>query len=304
MHLLQERQIRYQFINKYKFDFPVEKMCKVLQVSKSAYYNWLNRKPSKQELYNQLILEEIKEIFNRTKGRYGSPRIAKELQMNGFIVSRQLTAKLMRINNMRSIVKKKFKITTESSHKYPVVENVLNREFQVARQNHTWVSDLTYIKTNQGWLYLTTVIDLFDRKVIGWALSRTMKAKDTSVKSFEMAVKNRPISPNQKLIYHSDRGIQYACEEFTSHLNKYKSIVRSMSRKANCWDNAVAESFFKTIKVELIYQNKYKTIEQAELDIFEYIETFYNTKRRHIQLNNLTITEYQNQFINNLKMAA
>lgn len=202
---------------------------------------------------------------------------------------------------MRSIIKKKFKITTDSSHKYPVVDNILNREFTVNNQNIVWVSDITYIRTKQGWLYLTTVIDLFDRKVIGWSLSHTMKAKDTSIKAFKMAVINRPINLNQLLIFHSDRGIQYACKEFVLELKKHKSIVKSMSRKGNCWDNAVAESFFKTLKVELVYQNKYQTKQEAELSIFEYIETFYNTNRRHKQLNNLTILEYQNLIYNNLK---
>jgi transposase InsO family protein len=155
----------------------------------------------------------------------------------------------------------------------------------------------------QGWVYLTTVIDLFDRKVIGWALSETMKTKDTILSAFNMALINRPLK-NKELIFHSDRGIQYACEEFIGELNKHKTITQSMSRKGNCWDNAVAESFFKTLKVELIYHNKYQTRKQAELSIFEYIETFYNTKRRHKHLNNLTITEYHKSINNNLKNAA
>jgi putative transposase len=251
-----------------------------------------------------MLLEEIKRIFVKSKSRYGSPRIAKELEMIGVKASRELVAKLMKAHGLRSILKRKFKITTDSSHKYRVVQNILNREFDVASQNAVWVSDITYIRTYQGWLYLTTVIDLFDRKVIGWSLSHTMKAKDTSVKSFKMALINRPINPNQSLIYHSDRGIQYACQEFVLELNKHKSIIRSMSRKGNCWDNAVAESFFKTLKVELVYQNKYKTKEEAELSIFEYIETFYNTNRRHKKLNNLTILEYQKLINNNLKMVA
>ena len=279
-------------------------MCQVFKVSRSGYYSWINRKLSKRAIYNQMVLEEIKRIFIKSSSRYGSPRIAKELEMINIKASRQLVAKLMRTQNMRSIVKKKFKITTDSSHKYPVAENILKREFTVANQNAVWVSDITYIRTKQGWLYLTTVIDLFDRKVIGWSLSHTMKAKDTSIKLFKMALINRPINPNQSLIYHSDRGIQYACAEFVSELSKHKSIIRSMPRKGNCWDNAVAESFFKTLKAELVYQNKYQTKQEAELSIFEYIETFYNTNRRHKQLNNLTILEYQKLINNNLKMVA
>lgn len=296
--------MKFEFIKQNKYLFTVEKMCQVFKINKSSYYKWLIRVPSKRALYNQILLEEIKRIYYYNKKRYGSPRITKELKMLGFIASKELVRKLMKKEFLQSIVKRKFKVTTDSSHKYPVVENNLNREFTVSRENQTWVSDITYVRTGQGWLYLTSVIDLFDRKVIGWALSATMSAKDTSIKAFKMALINRPIKNNQSLIFHSDRGIQYACEEFVCELNKQKSIIRSMSRKGNCWDNAVAESFFKTLKVELIYQNRYLTRQEAELSIFEYIETFYNTNRRHKQLNNLTILEYQKLINNNLKMAA
>jgi transposase InsO family protein len=276
----------------------------VIEVSKSGYYKWLNRTPSKRTQFNQELLKEIRWIYYESKRRYGSPRIAKELQMQGIQASEKLVAKLMRKAEIRSIIRKRFKQTTDSKHKYPVAENVLNRAFSVKEKNEVWVSDLTYISTREGWLYLTTVIDLLDRKVIGWALSHTMYTKETSVAAFKMALINRPIQADKELIFHSDRGIQYACEEFTSEIGKHKNIVRSMSRKGNCWDNAVAESFFKTIKTELIYHQKYETRKQAELSIFEYIETFYNTIRRHKQLNNLSILEHQQLFNNNLNNAA
>lgn len=280
-------------------------MCQVLQVSRSGYYKWLTGKPSRRMLFNELLIKNIQQIYRANKGRYGSPRIAKELQMQGIKASVHLVAKLMRKEKLRSIVRKRFKQTTDSKHKYPVVENKLMQQFTVKEKNEVWVSDITYISTAQGWLYLTTVIDLLDRKVIGWALSHNMTAKDTSIAAFKMALQNRPITnANQKLIFHSDRGIQYACEEFVAELSHYKTIVRSMSRKGNCWDNAVAESFFKTLKVELVYQNKYETKQQAALSVFEYIETFYNTRRRHQQLNNLTILEYQNLITNQFKHAA
>jgi len=279
-------------------------MCKVLEVSKSGYYKWVHKTPTKRELRNSMLTKEIHTIYRASKCRYGSPRIAKELNMQGIKVSEILVAKLMRIEHLKSIVRKKYKVTTDSSHKYPVVDNKLNREFTVKEENLVWVSDITYISTAQGWLYLTTVIDLFDRKVIGWALSETMKAKETVIPAFNMAKCNRPIHNDQSLIFHSDRGIQYACEEFVTELNKQESLIRSMSRKGNCWDNAVAESFFKTLKVELVYHNKYQTKKQAELSIFEYIETFYNTKRRHKQLNNLTILEHKKLININLKNAA
>ncbi len=275
-----------------------------MQVSRSGYYKWLIKTPSKRSLFNMLLITEIKQIYTAKKGRYGSPRITKELQMQGRKVSKPLVAKLMRKEQLRSIIKKRYKVTTDSNHKYPVAANRLMQQFEVSQKNEVWVSDITYIHTQQGWLYLTTVIDLSDRKVIGWALSETMNAKETSIAAFKMALINRPLNANTELIFHSDRGIQYACEEFVSELNKYKTIVRSMSRKGNCWDNAVAESFFKTLKTELVYHHKYATRLEAKLSIFEYIETFYNTTRRHHHLNNLTITEYQNLITNNFKNAA
>ncbi len=278
-------------------------MCDVLRVSKSGYYKWMKSIPSKQKLMRDFLTQEIHQVYRASKCRYGSPRITKELNVQGIVVSQPLVAKLMRIEKIRSIIRKKFKVTTDSSHKYPVAENKLMREFKVSEQNKVWVSDLTYIGTGTGWLYLTTVIDLFDRKVIGWALSEKMKANETTIPAFRMAIINRPIKDHKELMFHSDRGIQYACEEFTRELSKHEIITRSMSRKGNCWDNAVAESFFKTLKVELIYQNKYQNREQAAISIFEYIETWYNKNRRHKCLNNLTILEYH-QLHNNLKNAA
>lgn len=279
-------------------------MCTVFHVSRSGYYKWLHQLPSKRTLRNKILIEEIESVYRASKCRYGSPRITKELNMQGITVSKVLVAKLMKQQCLKSIVKKRYRATTDSSHKYPVVENILNRSFTTSEQNVAWVSDITYIPTTQGWLYLTTVMDLFDRKLIGWALSSTMKAKETVIPAFNMAKLNRPINKSQQLIFHSDRGIQYACNEFADVLSSNKSIVRSMSRKGNCWDNAVAESFFKTLKTELVYHHKYQTREEAKLSIFEYIETFYNIKRRHSHLNNLTIIEYQISKTNNLNNAA
>lgn len=289
----------------HKQEFTIEKMCKVLQVSKSGYYKWINKIPSKRSQRNAALVIDIQRIYKLSRKRYGSPRITKELNSEGIKASRPLVAKLMRKENIRSIIRKKYKVTTDSKHSYPVVENKLMQNFNVWRKNEVWVSDITYVHTQEGWLYLTTVIDLFDRKVIGWSLSSTMKAKDTSIAAFKMAKINRGIEQDKKLIFHSDRGIQYACEEFTNELSQYKNIVRSMSRKGNCWDNAVAESFFKTLKVELVYHHHYQTRKDAELSIFEYIETWYNQKRRHKHLDNLTILEKENLTnINHLKHVA
>ena len=284
--------------------FPVGKMCKVMKVSKSGYYHWLGRKPGIREGYRKNLVNHIKTIFEWSKKRYGSPRITKEMEMLGIKGSRPLVARLMRKENMRSIVKKRFKQTTDSSHSYPVVVNLLNQNFQMKEKNQAWVSDLTYINTSEGWLYLTTVIDLYDRKVIGWAMSETMKAKDTSIAALQIALIHRPLQNTQKLIFHSDRAIQYACTEFTNEVQKQKSITRSRSGKGICYDNAVAESFFKTLKTKLVYRNKYKTKHEAYLSVFEYIEGFYNTHRRHSKLRNLTIKGYQNLMCNPAKKTA
>ena len=203
----------------------------------------------------------------------------------------------MRAANIKSIVHRKFKVvTTDSNHNYPVAENLLNRNFTPSNIGRAWVSDITYIKTLEGWLYLTVILDLADRKVIGWALSQTMKACDTVIAAWKMAIKNRPITV--ELIFHSDRGVQYACHEFRHILKVYPLVIQSMSRKANCWDNAVAESFFKTLKLELVNQIESKTIAATKIEVFEFIEIWrpplrYNRKRIHASLGYLTPMEFE-----------
>lgn len=272
-------------------EFPVEKMCKVLKVSRSGYYEWQKHVPSRRDNENRRLLFEIRHIHVQSQASYGSPRMTDELKARGFRASRPRVARIMRQNRIRAVHQKKFVVTTDSNHKYPLAENKLDRKFTAHGKGEVWVSDITYIKTGQGWLYLTAVIDLYDRKVIGWSQSRDMSAQNTTVKAWQMAVINRP--PSKKLLFHSDRGIQYACSAFTSLLDIYSSVTRSMSRKGNCWDNAVAESFFKTLKVEFIYQNRFSTYQEASIAIFEWIETWYNKNRRHSALGNLTIREFE-----------
>jgi putative transposase len=237
------------------------------------------RKPSKRDKLNDELSYRIKKIYEHSKKTYGSPRVTLALLEEGIHVSRPRVARLMKKQNMQSIIRKKWIITTDSKHKYPIVENRLNRDFNVIRSGQVWVSDITYIKTSQGWLYLTVIIDLYDRKVIGWAFSKSLKAIFTTIPAWKMAIRNRPIT--QVLIFHSDRGVQYACTDFKNLISSYKLVQRSMSRKGDCWDNAVAESFFKTLKVEHIYHNGYKTFREAELSVFEYIEAWYNVNRIH-----------------------
>lgn len=267
-------------------------MCKVFKVSRSGFYAWRNHTPSNRDNENRILLFEIGRIHEQSKASYGSPRITDELKARGFDVSRPRVARLMRKNGIRPVHAKKFLVTTDSKHRYPVVENKLDRDFSAGGSGRAWVSDITYVKTAKGWLYLTVILDLFDRKVIGWSQSSDLSAGNTSIAAWKMAVRNRP--PSKKLIFHSDRGVQYACHDFANLLENHQCVERSMSGKGNCWDNAVAESFFKTIKVELIYRNRYHGKEEAALSIFEWIETWYNRNRRHSALGNLTIDEYEN----------
>lgn len=253
-------------------------MCDCFKVSPNAFYDWKSGKSTKRIQREKVLSEKIRNIWEESRYTYGSPRVWEELQQAEGKVSRSLIARVMRKYGFRSVHKKKFKVTTDSKHTYPVSENVLNRDFTTDRIAQKWVSDLTYIHTKEGWLYLTVVIDLFDRKVIGWSFSSGMTAQETVIPAWRMACQNRPIM--DELIFHSDRGIQYACKAFRNLL-KSKLITQSMSRKRNCWDNAVAESFFKTLKVERVYQRVYLSRNEAKLDLFQYIEGWYNTRRIH-----------------------
>lgn len=276
-------------------------MCRVLQVSRSSYYIWLKSKPSKRLLENKKLIEQIKIIHKQSKGTYGSPRITKELKARNYSASRVRVARLMKKARIRSIIKKKFVVTTNSKHGFTLSPNLLNREFNPDQQGKVWVSDITYIRTMEGWLYLTVIIDLADRKVIGWSTSESMKASRTIIPAWRMAVLNRPVF--KPLIFHSDQGIQYASSEFRVILKRNKNITQSMSRKGNCWDNACAESFFKSIKTEWIYRFKYINRRIAAISIFEYIETWYNTLRRHSSLNYLSPLEY-GRLLNSREIAA
>ena len=260
----------------------------------SGYYYWLKHPVGVRERKEQKLVEQIKLVYGQSKCRYGSPRIAAELKEQGLHVSRPRVARIMQKHHIQSIIRKKYRVqTTDSNHTFAVAENYLERNFYAERPAQKWVSDLTYIKTQEGWVYLTVVLDLADRKVVGWALSETMEAEATTVAAWQMAVRNRPLT--EPLLFHSDRGVQYACSAFREQLEGIP-VQQSMSRKGNCWDNAVAESFFKTMKTEMIYHHRFATRQQARLAIFEYIESFYNRKRRHSALGYLTPCQYESLF--------
>jgi transposase InsO family protein len=279
----------YQFIKDHSKKWTIEMMCRVLGVSRSSYYRWIKNPINKREQKQMELSCEIKEAYFDAKGRNGSPRLAKDLQASGVNVSRTTVARYMREMGLRSKLSKKFKVTTDASHNYNVAPNLLNREFNQEEPMKACVSDITYISCKDGFLYLTCVIDLFDRKLIGWSISDNLTASGTVIPAIRMANRNRPFK--ERMIFHSDRGIQYACKQ-TVNLLQYYKVEQSMSGKGNCWDNAVAESFFKSFKTELIYGSKLKAREQMRLDVFEYIEFWYNHKRRFSALGNLTIDEF------------
>lgn len=266
-------------------------MCKVFKVRKSSYYSWLKNGPSQRWKENEALLVEIMDIFKRSHKSYGSPRMTHELRAKGRVVSRNRVARIMQAADIRAKRRRKLVVTTDSSHNYPIVPNVLDRQFKAIRNGEIWISDITYVRTKSGWLYLTVIIDMYDRKVIGWSMSKGLSAMETIIPTWFMAVRNRPIT--QELIFHSDPGVQYACEAFAKMLDKNNLITRSMSRKGNCWDNAVAESFFKTIKVEWIYSQSFEDQNHATLSIFEWIESWYNKRRRHSALGYKTIDEFE-----------
>jgi putative transposase len=254
-------------------------MCEVLGVSKSGYYHW--RQFLKDSIKTATLDKEIKGIFEQSNQTYGSPRVCKALQKKGVEVSERKVARRMQALKISPKVKKKFKHTTDSRHQMPIAPNVLKREFERTETGRAWVSDITYIQVGQKFVYLTTVIDLADRMVVGWSVSDNMTDKDTVIAAFKNAIRNRPIKDG--LIFHSDRGSQYASTDFRKLLKQYRCI-QSMSRKGNCWDNAVAESFFKTIKIESLDRYKFNTIEEVYSIVFSYIEGWYNSMRIHTSL--------------------
>ncbi|GLU54705.1 transposase [Dyadobacter frigoris] len=276
-------------------------MCKVLNESVSSYYHWLKDPIGKRQQGHQELSLHIREVYEENKGCYGSPRVTAELQAKGFQISRPRVARVMRKIGLKSIVRKKYRIkTTDSNHACQVSENYLNRDFTAENLGEKWVSDLTYIKTGEGWVYLTAILDLANRKVVGWALSDTMKAEDTSVAALKMAFKNYPVK--KPMLFHSDRGIQYACNEFRKQLIGLP-ITQSMSRRGDCWDNAPAESFFKTLKTEMVYHKEFKSKQEAKLAIFEFIEVWYNRKRRHSSLGYLSPLAFEEKLLNEKNVA-
>ena len=283
--------MKYRFVADHSHEFPVTRMCRVLTVSTSGYYAWRERPQSQRAQDNLELVDRIKEIHAASRETYGSPRVHAELvQGQGIHCNKKRVERLMRIHDIRGRQRRRRRVkTTDSNHSLPVAPNLLDRQFEADAPNRKWVADITYVPTAQGWLYLAVVLDLFSRRVIGWSMADTMctlLVKD----ALEMAISLR--HPQAGLLHHSDRGSQYASAEYQAVLQTDQAVP-SMSRAGNCYDNAAMESFFGTLKCELIHDRHYRTRAEARQDIFEYIEVFYNRQRRHSSLGFLSPVAYE-----------
>ena len=285
--------MKYEFIKMNFGNFDIMRMCPVLGVSRSGYYAWLRRPKSKRAQENEILLEKIKIIHQRSKAIYGSPKIREELKTEGVICGNNRVARLMKENNIRSKIVKKFRNTKKSLPETEAFQNVLDRKFQVSEPNRSWVSDITYIWTKQGWVYLCIVLDLFSRKIIGWSVSENM-GSDLVISAILIALRNRKIKKG--LIFHSDRGVQYSSNVVVELLKRHH-IMQSMSRKGNCWDNACSETFFHLLKSEELDFIELREIEQTRVKIFEYIEVFYNRTRIHSYLGYMSPVNFEKKLI-------
>ena len=273
--------------------FKVRLMCRVLGVRPSGYYAWRKRGPTARQVADEVLMAHVKLEHQASRATYGAPRVHRELQAAGVRTSKKRVARLMRTAGLVARPPRRFVVTTTSAHQEPVAPNLVAREFAVARTtaelNRVWVSDLTYIPTHEGWLYLATVLDLGSRACIGWAMRESL-VEAITLEALDMAVQARRPSPG--LIHHSDRGVHYATHAYRSRLDAH-GIRRSMSRRGNCWDNAVAESFFATLEWELLMRHTWRTRAEARAAIFDYITTWYNPRRRHSQLGYLSPAEFE-----------
>ena len=285
--------MKYAWIKRHTTEFPVDVMCRFLGVSRSAYYAWLQRTQTSAEQADAELTDRIQNLFKASRATYGTRRIKTALLHQDQNVSRRRIGRLMRAADLACKTKRKFKATTNSKHDLPIAPNHLNRQFTVNQPNQVYVGDITYIHTQEGWLYLAVVIDLYSRQVIGWSMAEHMRTKLVN-DALLMAVWKR--KPDKGLLWHTDRGSQYASESHRALLEQH-GIRQSMSRKGNCWDNAVSESFFHTLKTELVHQQTYQTRAEARQAIFEYIEVFYNRERLHSANGYLSPVNYELQQI-------
>jgi len=281
-----------------KANHDVSLLCRALNVSRSGYHKWASAKPSPRAIHNSRLTAEIRAIHRTSRERYGSPRIHAELVARGQPVGKKRVARLMRESGIRARPKRRFRKTTDSSHSLPVAPNILARNFKTDAPNRAWVGDITYIWTLEGWLYLAVLVDLYSRLVVGWSTSTSLH-RDIALEALQMAVMRR--KPASGCIHHTDRGSQYASIDYRAQLDRH-GFVCSMSRKGNCWDNAVGESFFATLEKELLDDAAFASLDDARAALFEYIEVFYNRQRRHSVISYMTPVQFE--LVNSVRLAA
>jgi putative transposase len=281
--------MRFQLIDVAKEEFPVQRLCKVLGVSQSGYFAWRRRPASSRQREDLVLLAHIRSAFALSNETYGSPRMTRELQESGLRVGRRRTARLMRENGLKARQKRRFKRTTDSHHPLPIAPNLLDQDFSAERPNEKWNADLSYVWTGEGWLYLAVVLDLFARRVVGWAASDRLH-KELPLEALRKALAIR--QPSAGLIHHSDRGSQYCSVAYQAVLKEHGILV-SMSGKGNCFDNAVVETFFKTLKSEMVWRTAFQTRAEARDAIARYIDGFYNPVRRHSTLDFISPAQFE-----------
>ena len=291
--------MKYPFIHSQRGLHSLRMLCRVVKVATSGYYAWRRRERSVRDYENQRLLLQIKAVHMKSGRTYGSPRICHALRKEGVLCGENRVARIMRYDGIRAKTTKKFKATTDSKHTMPVAENLLNREFEAKRPNAVWTTDISFLWTREGWMYLAVVLDLFSRRIVGWAMDKRMK-KQLVIDALVMAIGHRRPAPG--LLHHSDRGSQYASKDYQKLLKKH-GFIGSMSRKGDCWDNAPTESFFSSLKRERVYHKTYRTRLEARTDIFNYIECWYNPYRLHSPLGYQSPAEFENQTMNLRKAA-
>ena len=286
--------MKFRFIKQEQRWYSVDDLCRAMNVTRGGYWSWVQRRPGVRQQADVVLLADIRQIHKSKRRVYGSPRIHDALQKKGTRCGRKRVERLMRENGIRAKQGKKYKpCTTDSKHNLPVAPNVLSRQFTRAKPNEVWVTDITYIRTQEGWLYLAAVMDLFSRRIVGWAMGNRIN-RNLPLRALRMAVQRRHPSPG--LIHHSDRGSQYASADYQDELKK-NGMICSMSRKGNCWDNAPMESWFHTLKAELVQDENFATRREAMAAIFEYMEVFYNRQRNHTTIGGLTPSEIEEAFL-------
>jgi putative transposase len=282
--------VRFSFVQAQEAKHDVTLLCQVLEVSRQGYYAWLRRKPCRRRHRDEALRQHIHQAFADSGARYGAPRVHRALAANGETTSRKRVARIMRQEGLVARRRRRFVCTTDSRHGFRIAPNLVARDFEPAEPNRVWATDITYIATQTGWLYLAVVLDLFSRKVIGWSM-QPYQDRRLTLAALQMAIDARRPAAGT-VVHHSDRGVQYACDEYRNALIDAE-ITPSMSRTADCWDNAVVESFFSTLKLELVYRTTFANHDAARAALFQYIECFYNRRRLHSSLGYVSPEEYE-----------